>query len=75
MNTRLGRHARDCMLSAVAILLVCTPSAIAQEDCEYWAAIFSGRNAIERLRACIEAGADVNGANRVRREHFTARRG
>lgn len=63
-KTRIGRYARDRILSAAAILLVCAPSATAQEDCEYWAGIFSGRNAIERVKACLEAGADVNAADR-----------
>ena len=52
------------MLSAAAVLLVCAPSATAQEDCEYWLGIFVGRNPIERVRACLEAGADVNAVNR-----------
>lgn len=61
----MGRYTRDCMLSAAAILLVCAPSATAQEDCEYWPGIFNGRNAIERVKACLEAGADVNGVDQL----------
>ena len=61
----MERYTRNCILSAAAFLLACTPSsATAQEDCEYWAGILSGRNAIERVKACLEAGADVNAADR-----------
>ena len=60
---RMGRYTGDCILATAALLLVCPPSATAQEDCEYWAGIFSGRNPIERVKACLEAGADVNGAD------------
>lgn len=62
---RMGRFTRDCILTAAALLLVCPPSATAQEGCEYWAGIFNGREAIERLNECLEAGADVNAPDRL----------
>ena len=61
----MGRYTRNCILSAAAFLLACAPSsANAQEDCEFWAGILGRRNAIERVKACLEAGADVNAADR-----------
>ena len=53
------------MLSALAFLLVCAPPAGAQEGCEDWWQILSGREAIEQVNACLEAGADVNTPDRT----------
>ena len=64
MGIHMGRHAGGCMLIATAFLLACASSTTAQEDCEYWAGIFMGREAIEKLQACLEAGADVNAPDR-----------